>query len=202
MFSQEENVKLLISSIKDKIESWKRFADGSIVIKPKKASFDELCVSFRKIFLDTEYIFVSNKTVARISKTKYSRLDEKIGNISLELKWVRKLFLKKPIFAKSENSSNLQVVDAILNSLNSEKELFEKIRKCSPENLNINLVPLTPPNNPKSINLSWIISLNKVLYRQVSYPRKIRTIFDILDSLSKILGEASIQLIQLIKLIK
>lgn len=200
MFSAEEDIKILISSIGDKVEKWEKFADGSIVIKPKKANFDELCVSFRKIFMDTEYTFISSKIIFRVPKAKYLVLSEKIGSISLELKWRRDLFVKKPIFVKSSGLSKSESTSAILDSLNSEETLLKKIKKCNPENLTANLVPLSPPNNSRIIDLSWIISLSRLLYRNVNYSREMQLIFDTLDLLSKILGENYVQLIKRLQL--
>lgn len=200
MFSSEEDVKILISSIKDRVEKWEKFADGSIVIKPKKANFDELCVSFRKIFMDTEYTFISNKIVFRMPKTKYLVLSEKINSFSLELRWRRDFLIKKPIFVKSSKISGSENISAILDSLNSEESLLKKIKKCSPENLTANLVPLSPPKDSRLINLSWIISLSRLFYRNANYSREMRMIFDTLDLLSKILSENFAQLIKRLQL--
>jgi hypothetical protein len=196
MFNAEENINILISSIKDKVEKWEKFADGSIVIKPKKANFDELCISFRKIFMDTEYTFIISKIVVKIPKTKYLILSGKIGKFSLELKWKREFFIRKPIFVKSSDFSRPENINTILNLLNSEKILLEKIKKCNPENLMANLIPLSPSNGSRSIHLSWIISMNKLFYRNLNYSREMRAIFDMLDHLSKILSENCVQLIK------
>ncbi len=202
--------EFLIRSIEDRIEKWERCADGSLLVKPKKANFDELAVIFRRIFMDTEYNFIATISLVKDPKdrNKALRIFQRFGDLSFELRWKGGLLTKKPIFVEStppiHNKKALELDSELGAFLNSQEGLMMKIQKLKPEELSINLMPLgdfNPSNSVKdatgfSLSLdqspaqvSWVISLSKIIYRTVDYPSKVRAIFDVLDDLSGVLRE-------------
>jgi len=211
MFSDVNN-DLLIRSLEDRIEKWERCADGSLLVRPKKADFDELAIIFRRIFMDREYNFIATISLVRDPEAKNEALRklEGCGNLSFELMWKKSFPTRKPVFVRSTkpqpDRKTSKLGSELEASLNSQGELMTKIQKLKPEELSITLVPLgnldqsrimkdrsgfQPPPNQSLTQVSWAISLSKILYRSVDYSNKARTIFDILDDLSGLLKKIS-----------
>lgn len=210
----ESDTDILIRSLEDRIENWQRCADGSLLIRPKNANFDELAVTFRKIFTDTEHNFIASvnlvKPGTRKAKEKASRIFEELSGLSFELKWKRGFVTRKPVLLGSsppkgsDKGSRRGFEPATF--LGSEKELMAKIQKLKPEELSINLVPLgeLAPSNvvetrtrfPSStsqspVQVSWLVSITKIMYRSIGYASELRRIFDMLDEISRELRKIS-----------
>ena len=208
------DTEILIRSLEDRIEKWERCADGSILAKPKRAHFDELAVTFRKVFLETEYSFIASINLVKEptpkAKDEAQRILEKLGTLSFELMWKRTFLTKNPIFVTSTGPPKQDEVyrsnSEVVTLLNSEKRIMAKIQKLKPEEMSINLVPLGDLDLPNVVKervgfslfpdesptqVSWLISLSKIMYRSVGYAGELQTIFDVLDHISRLLREIS-----------
>ncbi len=202
---------LEVKMLEEYISDWRNL-DGGILLIPKRGlHFNQLFLRSRWFFMDRVFDF--SAIIRVISKRRmnegYRPLHNSLAELSCELHWSG-LIRKRPHFRSyalldiiqdrvPAISPNSELIDA----LSSSDTVMEMLRRVSPDRLYITLSSFTTPQlsptrhrdvlikmlidryqNPEEI--TWVISMSKLISRTLSYKRKFIEAVGLIESISKV----------------
>ncbi|MCD6369275.1 MAG: hypothetical protein J7L38_05725 [Thermoproteales archaeon] len=203
-------------TLEDRFEEWKS-VKGMLYGRTKAASFDELFVYMKPIgIFEYKYIFSAmiNLVPTNLMNEKYAEVYRRLKSFECDLN-VKGIFRKQYSFIPRKDLNDLakliegfQPSDLLAQNLNRDENVMECIRRLGAVEFNIRLKSVSELYAPFIANkeamlqaekafyenpedVVWVLSLTTLLSHSPGLKKKIRNIYNALETISAKIREIS-----------
>lgn len=214
VFSAKEPLE--VKMLEDYITNWEKM-DGEIIFFPKKhLHFDKLFLRSRYAFMDRVFDF--SGVIELVPEQRMNEDSKHLHNSLMELSCDLSgtgFFKRKPRFESyallnllQDYIPSLGVNNGLVNALNESRSVIALLRQIRPDDLCITLssfaqgprhlvqqgfdpIGLMVENYRNPNEVTWIVSLSKLISRTLSYRKMFTGIVSVIDCISEIVLRVS-----------